>query len=151
MEHTLGLSHSSMPIYGQPTRTSSLSLKSSLGPSCKVFPFIFIFSSFLCFPLALSKRWPCVWSEQYCPFKKECLVSLLLLSSFLITDMEEDHLGNFFTKLFYCDAIYPVYPGSGSGQSTQLDCEFPSVLAPDLSKAMVLNYSLHSFVCVFFK
>ena len=49
--------------------------------------------------------------------------------------MEQDHLGNFFTKLFYSDAIYSVLPSAG--QLSPLDCEFPSVVAPDLSKGMV--------------
>jgi len=49
-----------------------------------------------------------------------------------ITDMEQDHLGNFFTKLFYSDVLYPSF-----AQPTQADFEFPSVVAPDLSKAMV--------------
>lgn len=52
----------------------------------------------------------------------------------LTEDMEQDHLGNFFTKLFYSDAIYPVLPSAG--QLSPLDCEFPSVVAPDLSKGM---------------
>jgi hypothetical protein len=58
--------------------------------------------------------------------------------------MEQDHLGNFFTKLFYSDAIYPVLPSAG--QLSPLDCEFPSVVAPDLSRGMVMcsSYSFDS-------
>lgn len=57
--------------------------------------------------------------------------------------MEQDHLGNFFTKLFYSDAIYPVLPSAG--QLSPLDCEFPSVVAPDLSKGMVALRSRFRF------
>jgi len=56
-----------------------------------------------------------------------------LLSS-LTQDMEQDHLGNFFTKLFYSDAIYPVQPAAT--HLAPLDCEFPSVIAPDLAQGM---------------
>jgi len=57
--------------------------------------------------------------------------NLETLFHMLLDDMEQDHLGNFFTKLFYSDSIYPCF-----SESNQLDFHFPSVLAPDLTLGM---------------
>ncbi|KAL6043718.1 hypothetical protein QOT17_023703 [Balamuthia mandrillaris] len=54
----------------------------------------------------------------------------------LFEDMEQDHLGSFFTKLFYSDLLYPTCSVSPQQQGLCLDFEFPSVLAPDLSKGI---------------
>jgi hypothetical protein len=62
---------------------------------------------------------------------------------FLPRDLEEDHLGFFFTKLFYSDFKYPRFTKEKI-QNFSVSSEFPCVLAPDFDeggkrKSRVIN------------